>query len=114
MDSECVVFRQFIALVEVVDELLYSHRIRVRQEAVHHEASGDGIRGSVHVHGEGGKLVVICIYEWVDSVVFEERCIIRIVVYVGGAPNPISTISRVRLQASRRLSPWCSGCGSSR
>ena len=80
MYGECLLLRGFVAVVEVVDELLDPNRLGFGQIAIHDEASSDSIGGRVDVHGEGGEAVVFRVYEGVDSVMLEEDQVIGCVV----------------------------------
>ena len=80
MYCECLLLRGFVAVVEVVDELLDPHRLGFGQIAIHDEASSDSVGGRVNVHGEGREAVVLRIDERVDPIVLEEDQIIGSVV----------------------------------
>ena len=72
-------------MFEVVNELLEAHRILVRQVAIADVAAGDGVRGRVYVHREGGKVVVFGVDEGVDAVVLEKDGVVGLVVDGGRA-----------------------------
>ena len=92
MDGEGVIRGGLVPLVEVVDELLHPHRVRVGQVAVVKEAPGHGIGRGVNVYGEGGEMVVLGINERVDAVVPEEGQVVGCVVDRGRAADGVETL----------------------
>ena len=89
--------RPLVSLVEVVYELLYAHGVGVREIAVLHEAARHRVRSRIDVHGEGRKVVILRIYKGVDSVVLEERHVVRLIVNGGGAAYVVETFVPCRL-----------------
>ena len=87
VDGKGVPARRRVPHIEVVDELLHPHRVRVGQVAILDEAAGHGIGCGIHVHGEGGQVVVLGVDEGVDPRVLEEGQVVGRIVGQAGAPR---------------------------
>ena len=108
MDCEGVVpLGTLVLLLEVVDELLHPHRVRLRQVPVLDEPPRHRVRSRVHVNGKGGKVVVLCVDERIDPVVLEEGQVIRSVVHrvrPADGVEPLALSSHVSALQRHRLS----------
>ena len=93
MYSESPVVGPWIPVIEEVHELLHSHRVRVRQVAVLYEAARHRVGRGIHVDSEGGQMVLLGVYEWVDAMMLEEGRVVGFSVHCCRTADGVETLS---------------------